>query len=202
MPHETVVAIILVLLVLLVPVLKWARDRWMSSPIRVNVIIDGHLAPVNLGDVATMASEAVAYVTRVDAVDVDPARAVVDVGNQGTYIRKQLEKAGHWKEAFKRSRMSVDEYVVYLIGCGFWTGVLVFLAQCGPETQELVYGDLPSEFERDEEILNQAEAIRDLLTMIAASRSMDDQSRARAEGLRSHWAAVLAKRERDKARSR
>ena len=36
MPYENIIAPVLIMLVLLVPLLKWAKDKWMTDPIRVD----------------------------------------------------------------------------------------------------------------------------------------------------------------------
>ena len=148
----------------------WAKTRRMSSPVYISIFVEGYSPSVPYGSPESMADAAVAKILAEERVNVDPIKVLAAIRKQRNYIRKKLEAHGQWFEAFKLSGFSIEQYLFYLLGANYWSGVLALIGECNQELRESILGYVPTiEYELDDDLRLQAEDMVKLLKILKAS---------------------------------
>jgi hypothetical protein len=104
MPYENVIALVLIILVLLVPLMKWAKDKWMGYTVQVEVNGNKYTASGSTLEVLINAL--------VEASGCTPKHAIASIRRYG---RTQLEQAGAWSILADLEEMTLDDYLMYAV---------------------------------------------------------------------------------------
>ncbi len=159
MPYENWVAVSLVFLVLLVPLLKWAKDWWMSEVFHLTVDTDAGGKKISGSTLEALMVDLAGKLSCTSASALETLRL-------DPTIRGQLEGQGAWGVLVEFLDVSVDSFARTAARRGNWSAVKALLSQCSGTAQreiaELISGT-QCEDEAREQLLSD---VIDLLVVI------------------------------------
>jgi hypothetical protein len=187
MPYENIIAPVLILLVLLVPLLKWAKDKWMAAPYVIEVRTSKGEKKIKGDSLSVLVADLLQQVggTSEDALKIlrfDPK------------VRGQLEKQEAWFVLVDFLDSSVDFFAKASAEIGDFDAVAALFMSCTPSVQREIIEIISGYSLEDEAVELKLVAFvdslisRGCLTLYLAQTLLN---RAKATRFRSVWVGTI-----------